>query len=102
MYFVVKGLTMRASKFSAWVGLVSMLFVTAGRAQTPAPTKTSVAKRTAVPQQSIASLDAQAQKYQQLLNDVDVTADPDVRSAVYAKWVAATCQSKRLQYQQSG
>ena len=93
---------MRASSLWAWIILILMSLGTVGTAQTPTKAKTSTASRTANTTASIASLDAQAQKYQQLLNDVDISSDPDVRSAVYAKWVAATCQSKRLQFQQSG
>jgi len=69
-------------------------------AQTSTPAK-SAAKKPSV-QPTVASLNAQAQNYLTLLGDVDVTSDPDVKSAVFAKWVDATCQSKKLQFQQSG
>ncbi|HEY4933594.1 MAG TPA: hypothetical protein VII23_18675 [Terriglobales bacterium] len=99
--YLLKGSTMQASKFSAWIALVSMVLVSAGDAQTAAPAKASGATKTTSPKQSVASLDAQAQKYQQLLNDVDVTSDPDVKNAVYAKWVDVTCKRKQLELQQS-
>ena len=104
---MVKGLKMRASKFLAWITVFSLLFAACGEAQAPAPApapaKAPVAtKKTTTPKQTVASLNAQAQKYLQLLSDVDVSSDPDVKSAVFAKWVDATCQSKRLQFQQSG
>lgn len=93
---------MRASKFSAWIILVSLLFATVGDAQTTAPAKSSVAKKTTIQQQSIASLNAQAQKYYQRLTDPDYPLDADARGPILSKWVDDTCQVKRLKYQQDG
>ncbi len=90
---------MRTSKFSACTVLISMLFGTVVRAQTPAKGKPSTASKTANAAKSISALAEEARKYRLLLDDVDVT-DPDIRQAAYEKWVAVTCQGKSLHLQQ--
>ena len=88
---------MRASMFTTWTALISMLLGTVGQAQTPAPAKPAAAKKAPASQQTISSLDKLAAMYQSLLDDkISGPTDPDERLAVYQKFVSATCQSKWL------
>ena len=79
-----------------------MLIVVVGEAQTPAPPKSPGPKKAASSQPSVASLDAQAQLYWQLLHDPDNPPDSDAMGPLFSKYVEATCSSKRLKYQQAG
>jgi hypothetical protein len=92
---------MKIRKLSAWAILTSMLLGTFLEAQTTnSPAPPASARK---PAQKSTSTDwgAQAQKYQSLLNDVDIASDPDVKHAIYLKWIDATCQSKRAMVQQA-
>ena len=88
-------------KLSAWVIFTSMLLGTPLGAQTPSPSNAQTASRKTSQKSTSADWDKQIQRYQALLNDVDITSDPDVRHAVYLKWVDATCQSKRASVQEA-
>jgi hypothetical protein len=93
----LKGLNMNVAKASAHVVLLSLLLADGGTAQTTMPT-TSL--RSAPTKKSAPSAADKAQEYQSLLDDADISSDADVRAAIYTKWVAATCEVKRLKVQQ--
>ena len=82
-------------KLTAWVVWTSMLLGTPIEAQTRSPRTPQAANQKPVQLSSSTDWNAQIQKYQALLNDVDIASDPDAKHAVYLKWVDATCQSKR-------
>lgn len=88
----------------AWFVSVSFAIgaVVIGEAQVQASKRVATSSNVAATTKSLTDLAEQAKKYETLLSDVDVKSDPDIRSAVYQKWVAATCQIKRVKLQQTG
>lgn len=92
---------MTTSKLAAWAQMVSLLLATLAEAQTSGPAIPHTTNRKPAQSSTSTDWDAQVQKYQALLNDVDVVSDPDVKRAVYSKWVEATCRSKRAKVQQA-
>jgi len=46
--------------------------------------------------QQVASLTKQADEYQALLKDLDVSSSPELSAAVKKKWIDVTCRAKQL------
>ena len=88
-------------KLYAWVLLTAMSFGTPMRAQTSGLSTPQAPSRKPSQKSTSTDWDKQVQQYQALLKDDDITSDPDVRHAVYLKWVEATCQSKRAKVQEA-
>jgi hypothetical protein len=77
-----------------------MLLGSGAGAQTSASAKSVGSKGTS--QSTVASLDAQAQKYLKMLTDPDYPLDADSKGPLTSKWINLTCQSKSLKFKQSG
>jgi hypothetical protein len=93
-------LHIHTTQFLVCTMLLSLLQGTIAAAQTPATKKQSTGKKDTNIAKSIASLEAEAAKYQELLKDIDVKSDPEIGRALYGKWADATCQGKKLKLQQ--
>ncbi len=88
-------------KLFAWVLFISPVFGRPLGAQTSSPSNAQAASRKPSQKSTSTDWDKQIQQYQALLNDVDIASDPDVKHAVYLKWVDATCQSKRAKVEEA-
>jgi hypothetical protein len=92
---------MRIRKLSAWPLLIPMLLGTIVEAQTPSTSTSQASPKKPAKGTTSTNWDAQAEQYQALLNDVDISSDPDVKHAIYLKWVDASCKSKRAKVEQA-
>jgi hypothetical protein len=85
---------MRPSQHVVSVLVFSLLCVDFVSAQQPAPQKPATKKPTI--SQQLASLTKQAEEYQTLLRDADISSSPELSAAVKDKWIDVTCHAKQL------
>jgi hypothetical protein len=92
---------MLAEKLSAWTLVIAFLPQLTMNAQSPTQ-HNAPAPRTSASQSHTVNQSTSMEQLQLLLNDPDVTSDPDLKKIVYTRWVQASCKSKQLQYPNVG
>jgi hypothetical protein len=85
---------MLSRKHVASLLVFSLLCFDSAFAQQSSSQKAST--KTATVSQQLAALTKQAEQYQALLQDPDVTSSPELTAAVREKWIDVTCHAKQL------
>jgi hypothetical protein len=85
---------MPSSQHVASLLVLSLLCFDSAFAQQASSQK--AAAKTATVSQQLAALTKQAEQYQALLQDPDVSSSPELTAAVREKWIEVACRAKQL------